>query len=438
MSKNVEVLSHEAIVYLCGLIKNLTKVSEAIDDTNLASNKVFSNLYTKTIVDKCLDDAKDYADEVINAVTHLVAEKIDFEPTLDNTTDKINTILLYSANSDNNYTQYLRLTNELVNLGDTTISLDGYLTIVKASQEYCTKTEYNALNDKVTNIETTIGDSAQLEDDISNEIVALKGKSALKTLTQAQYTELVTNGSVVVAGETITYSDDDYYVISDDSDNVNLDKFNLKTYTLPSQLGLTNDCTIDNIIQVLPVKSSYLGDSATMTNKSQFPTATSDYTFIINKSTTSRYSVIATDKETGKMYTGKVSADSPFTFNGWTKVCTANVEDVELTYMNYDNTANYESNVNGAHYHYTVVNGICFVEVDVKCITSATTNWSYINSTTSTRTPIRKDGKPTYFVLGGSDGSVVTGICDNVGRIGLMYGNSGIRYVGSFSFPVNK
>ena len=148
MSKQVYTVTKEGIEYLCGLIRDVVSLpSEMISNINLADNLTFSNIHIKDLIDQCLKDANEYSNEVVNSLTHLAAEKIDFEPTLDNTTDKINTLLLYSANSDNNYTQYLRLTNELLNIGDTSLSLNEYMKEVDADTKYTLKTTTDTLTD---------------------------------------------------------------------------------------------------------------------------------------------------------------------------------------------------------------------------------------------------------------------------------------------------
>ena len=154
---NLFTLSKPAIQYLCQCINLTASVSEAIDDLNLRSDGVMSSVKVDKLIKQCLQDANDYSDEVVNALTHLVAEKIDFEPTLDNTTDKLNTLLLYSKNSDNNYTQYLRLTNELLNLGDTSLDLSGYIKKIDAEDKFVLKTSYDDLVTKVNEIDGTIG-----------------------------------------------------------------------------------------------------------------------------------------------------------------------------------------------------------------------------------------------------------------------------------------
>ena len=137
------------------------------------------------------------------------------------------------------------------------------------------------------------------------------------------------------------------------------------------------------------------------------------------------------------MYTGKVSANSPFTFNGWNKVCTTSVEDVALTSLTYNEATSiyYTLTSGGIHSHYIVKNGICYVDVDVTCVSTKTGNWEYV----FTGLPIPTSSKVRYFSMGGEDGkSNINGIMDLNGRIGLMFGTAGVRYVASFSYPVSE
>ncbi len=203
------VMSEEAIRFLCGVINQVVSLpTDVINNINLSDTQTFSNIHIKNLIDQCLIDANDYADQVVNALTHLVAEKIDFEPTLDNTTDKINTLLLYSKNNDNNYTQYLRLTNELLNLGDTSLSLADYLKISEAASTYTKQIDFNSLKtevDKKVN-KTDIVDNLTSTDTnkplSANQGKVLKdsiptNKKVLDKLSENDDGELVYNGKVI-------------------------------------------------------------------------------------------------------------------------------------------------------------------------------------------------------------------------------------------------
>ena len=223
MSQSLYTLSKPAITYLCGLIRDLVSVSEAIDDLNLRTDGTFSSVKIDKLITQCLQDANTYSDSVVNALTHLVAEKIDFEPTLDNTTDKLNTLLLYSKNSDNNYTQYLRLTNELLNLGDTSLSLNEYLKTADADTKYVLKTTYDDLVTKVNDIDDLLGNATLNTNaqNVTEAINELEGREGVVVLTKEEYSQLVANGSVVLStGETINYDANGLYLISNDEESI--------------------------------------------------------------------------------------------------------------------------------------------------------------------------------------------------------------------------
>lgn len=352
---NVEVLSHEALTYLIGIIKRITKVSEAIDDINIRTDGTFSSVKINTLLNILEQDCNEYTDRLVANLSRLELKLVTDETDI----TESNIMYLYKPDGATSYNQYVVIDGNKVLLGTCDINMADYYTITQADDKFVLKTDYDSLVTKVTDIETAIGDSTQLEDDISNEIVALKGKSALKTLTQAQYTELVTNGSVVVDGETITFNNDDYYVVSDDSENINLDKFNLKTYTTLEQLGLSAPTTVSNIFNTLPDNSIIILQNGTGDILTDAPI---NYGLLtIKKIKQNRTSIIyegftyATSIP-NSIYIGKFS-DSTGSNLTWIKVCTTSVEDIPVTDISMSST--YTSNPNCK---YQVVNGICYVD----------------------------------------------------------------------------
>ena len=176
MSQQLTTISLEAIQYMCGLIRDLASVSEAIDNTNLADDKVFSNLYTKKLIDKCLEDANTESQKLVGALTHLTCEETTVQPTLDNSS--INVIYLYSATGNAPYQQYLKISDtKLIDLGSTSISLSAYLTATEIARDYITKLDFNALKTEVkgkvdkTSILTTIDNLATDDQIYSASIV---------------------------------------------------------------------------------------------------------------------------------------------------------------------------------------------------------------------------------------------------------------------------
>lgn len=205
MANKYTVMSEDSIKYVLGLIRDLASVSEAINNTNLADDKVFSNLYTKKLIDKCLEDANNEAQKLVGALTHLTCEETNVQPTLDNST--VNVIYLFSADGNAPYQQYLKISDtKLVDLGSTSISLTDYITAIEIARDYTTKVEFNTLVDKVDAIEDEIGTETltTTSTTIKGAINEISDKSAIITVTKSEY-------------EALTPKDPEtYYITTDD------------------------------------------------------------------------------------------------------------------------------------------------------------------------------------------------------------------------------
>ena len=149
MSKTYTTLSREGYTYLCSIIKQVVSLpTDVIDNLNLATNTTYSSIKIKTIVDKTLEDAKEYANEVCAALVKLECRKTTTQPTLENS--DINVIYLYSADGNAPFQQYLKISEtELVDMGSTNINLDGYLTATEITRDYVTKLDFNTLKTEV-------------------------------------------------------------------------------------------------------------------------------------------------------------------------------------------------------------------------------------------------------------------------------------------------
>ena len=149
MSRTYTIMSREAINYLCSVINQVVSLpTDVIDNLNLATNTTYSSIKIKTIVDKTLKDAKEYANEVCAALVKLECRKTTTQPTLENS--DINIIYLYSADGNAPFQQYLKISEtELVDMGSTNINLDGYLTATEITRDYVTKLDFNTLKTEV-------------------------------------------------------------------------------------------------------------------------------------------------------------------------------------------------------------------------------------------------------------------------------------------------
>ena len=157
MSKNVEVLSHEALECLIGIIKQMvTLPKEVIDNLNLSDITTFSSTKIDALLTQTLTDANTHAEELCSTLTKLTCEKTTIQPTLENSS--LNIIYLYSADGTAPFQQYLKInTTELIDMGSTDIGLDEYLTITEAVKTYCTITDYETLKNEVIAVKNTIG-----------------------------------------------------------------------------------------------------------------------------------------------------------------------------------------------------------------------------------------------------------------------------------------
>ena len=208
--KNGYVFNKDSIEYLCKIVRNVATTPEIISDLALASNSTFSSVKIDSLIKQAIQDSNDHTDRVVSALTRLVVEKIDFAPTLDNTKTKINSLLLYSANNDTNFHQYLRLENELLDLGTTSIDLSSYYTITQADSKFVLKTDYDSLVDAINDINDTLGDEALtttsqtvteainelVESRTNMEIIDLQGESVLdfaKTFNALTYNSFYAN-----------------------------------------------------------------------------------------------------------------------------------------------------------------------------------------------------------------------------------------------------
>ena len=188
MANNYQILSEDAIKYLCGLIRDLASVSEGIDNINLADDKTFSNIYIKNLIDKCLEDANAEAEKLVGALTHLTCEETAIQPTLDNS--EINVIYLYSANGNPPYQQFLKISEDkLIDLGSTSISLEDYIKVADVAKDYATKVELKAVTDKIGTTTLTTTDTT-----ITGAIEEVKGIAEGKADKSEIPTTLPANG----------------------------------------------------------------------------------------------------------------------------------------------------------------------------------------------------------------------------------------------------
>ena len=426
MAQNYTTMSKSAIQYLCGLIRDLASVSEGIDDLNLRSDGVMSSVKVDKLIKQCLQDANDYSDEVVNALTHLVAEKIDFEPTLDNTTDKLNTLLLYSKNNDNNYTQYLRLTTELLNLGDTSLDLSGYIKKIDAEDKFVLKTSYD---DLVTEVDKKVNKT----DIIDN----LTSTDTNKPLSANQ-------GKVLKDKINLKANDSDVVKKTDMSTTINSTSTN---DTVPTTKAVYDNIKNKNTIQPTGTIAKYstvfdwamnnvgatCGYEGNMFDDCPLPNTWGTLVCIGTK-VESGLKVLFCTNFNKDIYIRTIQRRNGVNawVTSWQRVCTTSVEDTSLKKLKNSSDINSDADIT-----YTVKNGRC----DVSINTLSSTKMETGNITLTTGLPIPVNPSCWYSLSTNSNATTATLQnllirIDPSGNMIAYKGTNNVNYFGSFSYPV--
>ena len=174
MGNSYPILEKEAIDYLCGLIRNITNITDSLDDLHVRTDGTFSSHKIDTLLQIILNEANEYTDQITSALVRITAEEMTEEPTLDNTTDKINTLIIYSPTGDTNYNQYLRLENKLIDFGPAEIDMSNVYTKEQANAKFALVTDIEGIIDAIGSenmgtVATTLkGAIKEIKDEIDN------------------------------------------------------------------------------------------------------------------------------------------------------------------------------------------------------------------------------------------------------------------------------
>ena len=152
MSKNYKTLSDDAIALLCGLIREVQSVGDAIDDINLGTNCTFSSVRIQHLMDALSEEDRRYAENLVGNLKRLVTEVVDVIPTID--TAQTNTLYLYKDPSDtgNTYEQYMLIDGTIITLGTTDVNLDNFYDKQSTDDKFATKVDLQGVVDTVPQI----------------------------------------------------------------------------------------------------------------------------------------------------------------------------------------------------------------------------------------------------------------------------------------------
>lgn len=208
IGKNEEacVIKKEALEYILGLIKNISKVSDGINDTDVQTSSTFSSYKIDQLLDKLKEDCNDFTKNLVGSIIKLTCQKTTEEPTLNNS--DINVIYLYSPDGKPPFEQYLKISeDQLIDLGNTNVSLNEYLTTTEADKTYATLVNLNTAN-------------ALINAHIGDKTIHVKHENidSLNKISEDENGNLLYNGNKIVSNTTVSikrYDDKSTYSTGD-------------------------------------------------------------------------------------------------------------------------------------------------------------------------------------------------------------------------------
>lgn len=208
MSKSLYTLSKPSIEYLCGLIRDLSKVSEGIDDLNIKSDGVFSSLHVDTLLKALKSDCNDYTDKLVSNLSRLELKIVTNEADI----NKSNVLYLHKPDGATSYNQYVVIEGNKVLLGTTDISMTDYYTITQADAKFALKTTIDTLTTEVTNIKSdfnTHKNDADIHTSADEKASYVKKTSVVTTIDASSTDTQVPNAKAVY--NAINTLDNDVY-----------------------------------------------------------------------------------------------------------------------------------------------------------------------------------------------------------------------------------
>ena len=395
-----------------------------IDDNSVSTNRLFSSQETVNRITQALLDSQKYANDLVSGLSMVKAKKVETKP---DTGEELTIYLV--GNDTDGYHQWMFIEGAWADLGSTNITLNGYITEEKLTEELAKKAD----DDKVLKLDkiTTTMSSTPSNDNVLSEL-------AIKNLLdgKADSTSIPTNVSELTNDSGYITSSDIPSIPTVTNDLTDALKANYDAAYTHSQTthfdgdynNLTNKPTIPTVIttinssstntQVPSAKSVYTRTKGIMINNSNINTYGTEILkypvgrwLITTNSIAAQYSdlpvqtagiidietIMGTDnknpwnsnyayrlytfksynentyirKITSTMNAGSISLDT-----GWQRLCTTKVADADKTSISLIDSTNYEITSDPIFSYYEIINGICYVEMIIKCVSPVNGNSS--------------------------------------------------------------
>ena len=317
MSKNITTIEKSAIEYLCGLIRELSNVSEGIDDINLRSDGTFSSVKIDTLLNNLETNCNGYTDRLVANLSRLELKIVTNEADI----NKSNVLYLHKPDGATSYNQYVVIEGNKVLLGTTDISMTDYYTITQADAKFALKITTDTLTTEVTNIKS--------------DFTTHKNDADIHTSADEKASYVKKTDITTTIDETST----------DDEIPSALTVFNVISKLLECKEN-TKDLDID--IYEEPFTAHVNSNSGVL---GTFPNGVIWGTIIQLPAKGYRCQMFLSQN---KMYYRTMNNK---VWGNWIEVCTTKVNDIPVTNISMSST--YISNANCK---YQVVNGVCYID----------------------------------------------------------------------------
>ena len=457
MSKNITTIEKSAIEYLCGLIRELSNVSEGIDDINLRSDGTFSSVKIDTLLNNLETNCNEYTDRLVANLSRLELKIVTDEADI----NKSNILYLHKPNGATSYNQYVVIEGNKVLLGTTDISMTDYYTITQADAKFCLLTDYNSLktayeahkNDTdihITSAERTKWDktSTDLTTHTSDTDIHT---SADEKASYVKKTDIATTINSSSTDKQVASAKSVYSALSSNLKDTKIMYFDFEGEFNDATLGVNSTNTITEVVRAF---ANYIINTYGKAQYAILEFITNNNNSAFNQSLpndkrscigtvkympwqhTNRVQVILTDLINGDSYIGTLNGSETNDIV-WKRVCTTSVADVPLTRIPTNkNTTNYEIVSDNGSSGYIVRDGICAVSLCIKC-NSVSAGWIYCFNAMprpylsngvhfSTSNMYNTDAKPIFVKVIGNMLQV---------RQGSVTSGANSYYI-SFSYPV--
>ena len=328
MSVSGDILSHEALSFLCNCINNTVNLSKDIVlDTAIQTSSTYSSFLIENKLKQLKEENETYANSLVAGLNKLSKEVINDKSLV----TQENILYLYKSDDDtsNNYMQMMLINGVSVELGTTEVDISTLYSKDECDSKFGAKLDLDTLTTSFNDLKTTLGNEA-----LTTTAQTLKGGINEVNTNKANASEVVKKTDITTTIDST--STDDTVPTSKAVETRILKReiiknVDLNTFVDEGKYYIASGCTNS------PIDGGYL-------NIMRY---NDDFVCQI----CARYHV-STSKN---MYIRtKVSG----TWKEWRSVCVTSVEDVPATQVNYN-----VSDIKSGKITYEVINGVCYVYI---------------------------------------------------------------------------